>query len=144
MRKLSRIDTIGHNGGEGLHYSSSASIFHDQAAFLEAGDVDFPNINNIQLAEELIHEEYAEWIEELEYGSGNDIKEAMDLIYVLAQYVNTLIGPDKALQCWDALHNNNMSKCIDGKLVKREDGKILKPDSYKKLDMGAVLKCLNV
>ena len=42
--------------------------------------------------------------------------------------VPVTIGPDKAKECWDALHQNNMSKCIGGKLVKREDGKVLKPD----------------
>lgn len=30
---------------------------------------------------------------------------------------------------------NNLSKIIDGKVVKREDGKILKPEGYQKPDM---------
>jgi len=32
-----------------------------------------------------------------------------------------------------------MSKCTDGKLIKREDGKVLKPEGYKKLDLSEVL-----
>lgn len=136
-KPLSRIDTIGANGGEGLHYPSS--IFHDQAEFLRAGDVKFPEIGNIKLAEKLVKEEYDEWMRELTYGSENDIKEALDLMYVTAQYLNTLLGPDKALDCWNALHSNNMSKCVDGKLVKREDGKVLKPEGYKKLNLKGVL-----
>jgi len=69
----------------------------------------------------------------------NAIKEALDLMYVTAQYLNVTIGPDKALECWNALQNNNMSKCVDGKLIKREDGKILKPEGYKKLDLTEIL-----
>ena len=33
------------------------------------------------------------------------------------------------------VHKSNMSKLTDGKLVKREDGKILKPDSYEPPNM---------
>jgi len=134
---MSRIDTIGMNGGEALHYPKS--LFHDQATFLRAGDVKFPEIKNAPLAEKLMKEEYEEWMLELEYGSENDIKEALDLMYVTAQYLNTLLGPDKALQCWDALHTNNMSKCTNGKLLKRADGKVLKPDNYEPLKLGELL-----
>lgn len=33
------------------------------------------------------------------------------------------------------VHKSNMSKLTDGKLVKREDGKILKPDTYEPPNM---------
>lgn len=33
---------------------------------------------------------------------------------------------------------NNLSKMIDGKIVKREDGKILKPEGYEKPDMSGL------
>lgn len=33
------------------------------------------------------------------------------------------------------VHQSNMSKLTDGKLVKREDGKILKPDTYEPPDL---------
>ena len=122
------------------------SMFHDQAAFLEAGEVEFPckernakERRAIELAEKLVVEEFREWADEPIYGSPEDIKEALDLMYVTAQYINTLIGPDKALECWNALQENNMSKCTNGKLVKREDGKILKPEGYKKLDLTEIL-----
>lgn len=128
-----RIDTIGRNGGEALHYPNS--IFHDCAEFLRAGDVEFPSPTTANLNERLVVEEFNEWRNELIYGSPNDVKEALDLIYVTAQYLNSTIGPDKAAECWKLLHENNMSKCVDGKLIKREDGKILKPEGYKPLDL---------
>lgn len=119
------------------------SIFHDQDKFLQAGDVEKFTLEAEKLADRLIGEEYTELSNERFYlGSSEDsnaIKEALDLIYVTAQYLNVTIGPDKAKECWDALQENNMSKCVDGKLVKREDGKVLKPECYKKLDLGEIL-----
>lgn len=119
------------------------SVFHDQMEFLQAGDVEQFTAASEQLAFNLIEEEYCEFINTDSYlgehRDTNAIKEALDLMYVTAQYLNVTIGPDKAKQAWDMLHANNMSKCVDGKLVKREDGKVLKPDGYKKLDLTSVL-----
>lgn len=137
MKKRSRMDIIGQNGNDGLHYVQS--VFHDNAEFQRAGDVKFPEIKNAPLQERLMKEEYDEWMRELEYGSESDIKEALDLMYVTAGYLNALLGPDKALLCWDALHKNNMSKCTDGKLLKRNDGKILKHPDYKPLSLKEIL-----
>lgn len=119
------------------------SIFHDQYEFLQAGDVPCGTFDAEKLASKLIFEECDELSLEayylLEPKNINTIKEALDLMYVTAQYLNVTIGPDKAKECWDALHANNMSKCTDGKLIKREDGKVLKPEGYKKLDLSEVL-----
>lgn len=121
------------------------SLFHDQYEFLQAGDVEVGTYNSEVLASSLIFEEFEEFSEEPYYlerrleGNPNAIKEALDLMYVTAQYLNVTIGPDKAKQAWDMIHTNNMSKCVDGKLVKREDGKVEKPDGFKKLDLGGIL-----
>lgn len=119
------------------------SIFHDQYEFLQAGDVPVGTLSAEELASKLIFEECDELNQEPYYlkepNNINAIKEALDLMYVTAQYLNVTIGPDKAKECWDALHANNMSKCTDGKLIKREDGKVLKPEGYKKLDLSEVL-----
>ena len=118
------------------------SVFHDQYEFLQAGDVEQFTTESEMLAFRLIEEEHAEFVNTDEYIKFSDseaIKEALDLMYVTAQYLNVTIGPDKAKECWDMLHANNMSKCTNGKLVKREDGKVLKPEGYKKLDLSEVL-----
>jgi len=112
------------------------SIFDKQAAFLSAGDVQFPaddiKGDGLNLAISLIVEEFDEW--KAEYpGTPNDFKECIDLIYVCAQYMNQAVGPDVAQQLFDAVHADNMNKCVDGKLRKGPSGKILKPDGYEKL-----------
>lgn len=123
------------------------SLFHDQHEFLQAGDVPVGTFDAEKLASKLIEEEVKELMDEPYYfyqfhklrGVHAPIKEALDLMYVTAQYLNVTIGPDKAKECWDALHQNNMSKCTNGKLLKREDGKVLKPEGYKKLDLSTIL-----
>ena len=119
------------------------SIFHDQMEFLQAGDVEVGTKEAERLAYDLIGEEWGELEDEPKWyceDNLNMIKEALDLMYVTAQYLNVTIGPEAATKCWDALHANNMSKCIGGKLVKRADGKVMKPDGFKKLDLSALLQ----
>lgn len=39
---------------------------------------------------------------------------------------------------FNRVHNNNMTKVVDGKVILREDGKILKPAGYTKPDMRGI------
>ena len=112
------------------------NIFQDQHEFMKAAGNEYPVANPsklVTLAEELVAEEASEFF--LEDDFNNKIKEAIDLIYVTAQYLNTVIGPESAGKVWSIVHGNNMSKCRNGVLVKREDGKILKPEGYKPVDL---------
>lgn len=111
------------------------SVFHDQEEFLKAANANEISLANERVASKLINEEFEELMEEGFYLNNpshnqNAIKEALDLMYVLAQYLNVTVGADKAKELWDLLHKNNMSKCVGGKLIKREDGKVLKPEGY--------------
>ncbi|MCW8825547.1 MAG: hypothetical protein OQK78_03890 [Gammaproteobacteria bacterium] len=113
------------------------NIFTAQAQFLEATGKVLANNklapdDQIAMSEQLIQEEFEEWMDE-DPGTVNDVKEALDLMYVTAQYLNSVIGPNKATRCLEALHENNMSKVQNA--VLRDDGKVLKPKGYKKLDL---------
>ena len=58
------------------------------------------------------------------------LKELADLCYVAYQYAACAgWNLDEAL---DRVHESNMSKLVDGKPLKREDGKVLKGPNYKK------------
>ena len=117
------------------------NIFTAQAQFLEAtgkvvaGETEAPE-EQLLMSEQLIFEEFSEWEEE-ETGTVNDVKEALDLMYVTAQYLNSVIGPNKATRCLEALHENNMTKV--NKAVLRDDGKVLKPKGYKKLNLEPII-----
>ena len=86
----------------------------------------------------LITEEYKELIEALDeacafiqnpYARENALKELADLVYVCFQLAAACGWElDEAL---DRVHQSNLSKLVDGKPLKREDGKVLKGPNYK-------------
>lgn len=85
---------------------------------------------------DLIAEESTEFLQAFDRarlsGSHSDkvacLKELADTAYVLYQFACSVdIDLDEALH---RVHASNLTKLVDGKLVKRADGKILKPDSY--------------
>ena len=86
----------------------------------------------------LITEEYKELIEALDDCAAyvqnprarvNALKELADLVYVAFQLAAACGWElDEAL---DRVHQSNLSKLVDGKPLKREDGKVLKGPNYK-------------
>lgn len=77
----------------------------------------------------LIAEEYAEFMYALDEETDEaQLKELSDLVYVCFQYaVARGWELDEAL---DRVFKSNMSKLVDGKPLRREDGKILKGPHY--------------
>lgn len=108
---------------------------------------DVYSVNLLTLRQKLINEETAELnieinslIEELKTkGSISKetklkmFKELADLQYVLSGMVVSLGIPME--EVFKRVHISNMSKLVDGKPLKREDGKFLKGPNYKKPDL---------
>ena len=67
----------------------------------------------------------------------NGLKEACDVLYVLMGTLVALEGmPDPVDGAFQEVHRSNMSKLgKDGKPIYREDGKVLKPSTYKEPDL---------
>jgi predicted HAD superfamily Cof-like phosphohydrolase len=63
----------------------------------------------------------------------NLCKEWADLQYVVSQAA--LFYEIPADKSFDRVHDSNMTKVVDGKIILRDDGKILKPDTYRAPDM---------
>ncbi len=101
----------------------------------------------LELRQKLINEEVAELNVEIdaliaELSSTGTIKnetklkmykELADLQYVLSGMVVALSIPME--QIFERVHQSNMSKLVDGKPLKRSDGKVLKGPNYKKPDL---------
>jgi predicted HAD superfamily Cof-like phosphohydrolase len=90
------------------------------------------------LRQSLIDEE----VEEL--ANAKTIEDATDAIidclYVLLGTAHEYGIADRLVQLFDEVHRSNMSKVSeDGTIKYREDGKVLKPDTFKKADMARVL-----
>lgn len=66
----------------------------------------------------------------------NLCKEWADLQYVVSQAAAYYEIPGDA--AFNRVHNNNMTKVVDGKVIFRSDGKILKPEGYQPVDMSGL------
>ena len=113
--------------------------------FMEAMDQEvliypvFPEEHIQKLRLDLIEEE----LDELHLGVDNiDIIEVAD---ALTDLLYVVYGAGQAFgidldECFQEVHESNMSKLgEDGRAVKREDGKVLKPDTYFPPDLKRVL-----
>jgi predicted HAD superfamily Cof-like phosphohydrolase len=105
--------------------------------FMEAGDqhtqslagFSAENTHALSLYMKLIREEYTELVDG--YNDKDIVAVADgcgDLIWVILGLCNAA-GINMA-SVWHEIAASNASKTVDGKLLKREDGKILKPDTY--------------
>lgn len=83
---------------------------------------------------DLICEEYDEWIK-AEDGSENELKECVDLIYVLISHC--LQNGWDVNEAFRRVHASNMTKFDDnGKPVRNETGKVIKGKNYVPADLG--------
>tara|TARA_B110000014_G_scaffold207981_1_gene159083 strand:- start:2201 stop:2587 length:387 start_codon:yes stop_codon:yes gene_type:complete len=99
----------------------------------------FPEGDIQKLRFDLVEEE----LDELQYGIDNqdivEIADALtDLLYVVYG-AGHAFGIDLD-ECFSEVHRSNMSKLgPDFKPIKREDGKVLKPDTYSPPDLKTIL-----
>lgn len=98
--------------------------------------VDGISIEQRDLYANLIEEEASEFMETqhpdyVNLYIADDIKEAVDVIVVAAGYLISSLGVEGAQKAWNLVHESNLAK-VSGVVEKREDGKILKNDEYKK------------
>ena len=86
----------------------------------------------------LITEEYKETLEAFQ---NNDLVEVAD---GLADMVWVIMGMCSSCgiefnKVWEEVRSSNMSKFVNGKAIKNNSGKIMKPDTYFKPDIKKVL-----
>lgn len=99
---------------------------------------EFPNKDERNLRLSLLLEEVKEYVEsEEENDFVNLAKEMSDIIYIVCgTAVSYGIPLDKV---FDEVHKSNLSKLVDGKAIRREDGKVLKGPNYVPPDIKKVL-----
>ena len=116
----------------------------DVEDFMESGQQDFPDLQGMtskqaKLYMDLITEEYNEtW---RAFNVDKDVVEVADgladMVWVIMGMASTLDIPfDKV---WNEVQASNMSKFVNGKVVKDKNGKIMKPDGYFRPDIAKVL-----
>jgi len=97
------------------------------------GALEFSTPEIQDLYHTFVEEEYKEFMDATD-SDAHKLQEAMDLIWVTLGYCNSR-GWD-VTGAWDELFRSNMSKLqvdgVTGKLKRRDDGKILKPENWQK------------
>ena len=107
----------------------------DVKIFLDACDQK-PSVENTLLYKDLIVEEFAEFIEA--FNMENDVEQldaCMDMIWVILGYCHMKKFDIRG--GWDEVAKSNLFK-IDsktGKVIRRDDGKILKPEGWTPPDL---------
>lgn len=106
------------------------NVFDDQRKFMVAcgQTVDITNPSQVELYKTLIKEEVKEYFDSKD--RLNTIKELNDIIVVVVGALLSLgLKPEDA---WNEVVKSNMSKVdpVSGKVLRREDGKILKGPNY--------------
>lgn len=99
----------------------------------------FPEEDIQRLRLDLIEEE----LDELHYAIDN--KDIVEIADALGDLLYVVYGAGHAFgidldECFKEIHASNMSKLgPDGKPIKREDGKVLKPDTFFPPDLKTIL-----
>ena len=105
-------------------------MYNDVVKFIEACDQK-PSPSNLYLYKDLITEEYREFLDG--YNSEYDVEQldaCMDMIWVILGYCY-MKGWD-VNGAWNEVARSNLMKINPetGKVNKREDGKVLKPEGW--------------
>ena len=88
----------------------------------------------------LIDEEFQEFMYACDYESyEQELKELADLVYVCFQYAENMEWDLE--EAMDRVHKSNMSKLgLDGKPIRRSDGKVLKGPNYQPPNLTDLIK----
>lgn len=116
------------------------NVFAQQAQFMQACDQTVGVYNRRQMAlyEDLIAEELQE-LHEAE-DSIDRLDALVDILVVTIGRALSEFSVDVVEQAWLEVLRSNLAKVgPDGKVVKREDGKVLKPDGWTAPDLSGVL-----
>ena len=120
------------------------SYQNDVALFMKSGEQGVRSELSLEgdqasLYMDLITEEYQETLSAFENSDLIEVADGLaDMVWVIMGMCNSCgIDFDSV---WQEVKASNMSKFLDGKAIKNEHGKIMKPDSYFKPDLKKVLK----
>lgn len=110
-----------------------ASLLEFNQAF-DIPKLDSPNIGSEELIElriKLLREEVEEYAEAARAGDLVEVLDALaDIGYILAGTILNHGMQNIYDDAFDEVHRSNMAKLVDGKVLRREDGKVMKPQGW--------------
>jgi len=110
-----------------------ASLLEFNQAF-DIPKLDSPDIGPEELIElriKLLREEVEEYAEAARAGDLVEVLDALaDIGYILAGTILNHGMQNIYDDAFDEVHRSNMAKLVDGKVLRREDGKVMKPQGW--------------
>lgn len=110
----------------------------------EIPKLDRPGLSNedlIELRIKLLKEEVEEYAEAARAGDLVEVLDALaDIGYILAGTIINHGMQDIYDDAFDEVHRSNMAKLVDGKVLRREDGKVMKPEGWKPPNLAQFLE----
>lgn len=100
---------------------------------------EFPDMNERALRVKLMKEEFNE------YNKAEDNNDLSNLAVELADIIYIACGTAVSYgipldEVFNAIHTANMNKLVDGKVLKNEHGKVVKPVGWQPADIEGILK----
>jgi len=100
---------------------------------------EFPDDDERKLRVKLLREEFREYLDGESFNDLVEISDALaDIIYIACGTAVSYGIPLDSL--FAEVHRSNMAKLVDGKVIRREDGKIKKPEGWMPPDVERILK----
>ena len=86
----------------------------------------------IELRIKLLSEEVEEYAEAARTGDLVEVLDALaDIAYILAGTIINHGMQEIYDDAFNEVHRSNMAKLVDGKVIRREDGKVIKPEGWQ-------------
>jgi len=119
-------------------YFTDVRDFHQAFGQRIGEKPELPDGAERRLRIDLLEEEFAEYIKgELEDDIIQVADALADIIYIAC---GTAVSYGIPLdELFDEVHRSNMAKLVDGKVIRREDGKVKKPEGWTAPDVAGVL-----
>ena len=99
---------------------------------------EFPDEDERKLRVKLLREEFREYLDGESFNDLVEVADALaDIIYIAC---GTAVSYGIPLDdVFAEVHRSNMAKLVDGKVIRREDGKVQKPEGWMPPDIKGVL-----
>lgn len=98
-----------------------------------------PTLGSAEMAElriRLLEEEIAEYAEAVRGGDLVEVLDALgDIAYILAGTILNHGLQEVVDDAFIEIHRSNMAKLVDGRVLKRDDGKVIKPEDWSPPDL---------
>ena len=122
-----------------MSYFTDVRDFHQAFAQRIGDKPEFPGDDERKLRVKLLREEFTEYLDGESFNDLVEVADAIaDIIYIAC---GTAVSYGIPLDdVFAEVHRSNMAKLVDGKVIRRPDGKVQKPEGWMPPDVKRILE----